>query len=154
MNMKYYLSCLVLGILVCSFSLSVAAAKQPVTNVIGDIKNTKEVQGCGCSLQQKGKPGYVFWSELSQKSALMNIDGKDRILKLISETPATGKQKKGDRSTSIYKAGKINVRIERVATSVCRQGDQECEATGYDGKIKLKIGDRQQVISVTGDCGC
>jgi hypothetical protein len=160
--MKYYLSGLLLGILGCSFSISVASAKPPVANGIGNIQNKKEVQGCGCSLQRPGKPGTVFWSELDRRSALMNIDGKDRILKLISETPASGKQKKGDRSTSIYRSGKINVRIERSISSVCPQGSQECEVTGYDGKIKLNIGasprerlrQRQQVIAVTGDCGC
>jgi hypothetical protein len=152
--MKYYLPCLLLGILGCSFSGSLASAKQPVANGIGNIQNKKEVQGCGCSLQRRGKPGTIFWSELNQKSALMNIDGKDRILKLISETPSPRKQKKGDRTTSIYRSGKINVRLDRVTSSVCPQGSQECEATGYDGKIKLNIGDRQQVISVTGDCGC
>ena len=152
--MKYYLSCLLLGILGCSFSISLASAKQPTANGIGSIKNKKEVQGCGCSFQREGKPGTVFWSELNQKSALMNIDGKDRILKLLRETPSSKREKKGDRSTSIYRSGKINVRIERVVNSVCRQGDQECEVTGYDSKIKLNIGERQQVISVTGGCGC
>ncbi len=152
--MKYYLSCLLLGIIGCAFSGVVASAKQPVTNGIGNIQNKKEIQGCGCSLQREGKPGTVFWSELNRKSARMNIDGKDRILQLVSETPSAKREKKGDRSTSIYKSGKINVRIDRVVNSVCRQGDQECEVTGYDSKIKLNIGDRQQVISVTGGCGC
>jgi Na+-translocating ferredoxin:NAD+ oxidoreductase RnfG subunit len=152
--MKYYFSCLLLGIISCSSSGVVASAKQPVTNGIGDIQNKKEIQGCGCSLQQEGKPDTVFWSELNRKSARINIDGKDRILKLVSETPSSNREKKGDRSTSIYRSGKINVRIDLVVNSVCRQGDQECEATGYDGKIKLNVGNRQQIISVTGGCGC
>jgi hypothetical protein len=45
------------------------------------------------------------------------------------------------------------VRIDLVATRVCRQGDQECESTSYDGRLKLTIGDRQQVIAVEGVCG-
>ncbi len=124
-----------------------------------NIQNTKEIQGAGCSLQRKGKKGDVFWSPF-ERSALMNIDGKDRVLKFVSETPSQqdltkkgGRAKKGDRSTVIYKSGKMTVQIDRIATRVCRQGDQECESTSYDGKLKLNIGDRQQVIAVEGECG-
>jgi hypothetical protein len=135
-------------------------AKQPIASSIGNIQNTKVIQGGGCSLQRKGKKGYVFWSVLLEKSALMNIDGKDRVLKLVSETPSQAdlikkgdRAKQGDRSTVIYKSGKMTVRIDRVATRVCRQGDQECESTSYDGKLKLTIGNKQQVIAVEGGCG-
>ncbi len=145
---KYCLSCGILSGLL--FPLT-TLAKQPVANSIGNIQNDREIQGAGCALQRKGNKGFVFWST-DEKSALMNIDGKDRILYLTSTT-ADRVSKKGDRSTHIYKAGKIIVRIDRVVTSVCRAGDAECESTSYEGKIKLNIGNRQQIISVTGDCG-
>jgi hypothetical protein len=48
--MKYYISCLFLGILACSFSVSLASAKQPVATGIGNIQNRQEAQGAGCSL--------------------------------------------------------------------------------------------------------
>jgi hypothetical protein len=151
--MKYSISCLFFGILAYSFSVPFALAKQPVASGIVNIQNRKEVQGAGCSLYRKGKQqDIVFWSAF-EKSALMNIDGKDRRLQLISETPSLSRMKKGDRSTAIYRSGKINVRIDRVATFVCPVGSQECEVTRYNGKIKLNIGDRQQVIAVEGDCG-
>jgi hypothetical protein len=150
--MKYLLSCLCLGILGCLFSTSVVLAKQPVVSAIGNIQNTKEISGGGCALYRKGKQSYVFWSTDS-KFTLMNIYGKDRILNLVRETKSSGREKKGDRSMSIYKSGKIVVRIDRVATRVCRRGDMECESTSYDAKIKLNIGDRQQVIAVEGECG-
>jgi hypothetical protein len=137
----------------------VTLAKQPIVSSIGNIQNTKEIQGAGCSLQRKGKKGFVFWSAFEQ-SALVNIDGKDRVLKLFSETPSQAdlikkgdRDKQGDRSTVIYKSGKMTVRIDRMATRVCRQGDQGCETTAYDGKLKLRIGDKQQVIAVEGECG-
>jgi hypothetical protein len=150
--MKYYLFCLHLGILGCLFLPTALLAKQPKLNAIGNIQNTKEIQGAGCSLHRPGQSAYVFWSAF-EKSALMNIDGKDRILQLVREISSQPSEKKGDRSTVIYKSGKITVRIDRVATRVCRQGDQECESTSYDGQIKLKIGDRQQTIAVEGACG-
>jgi hypothetical protein len=146
--MKYLLSGLSLGILACLGLPSIAIEKPPIVNGIGNIQNTKEVQGSGCSLQRKGNKGYVFWSAF-EKSALMNIDGKDRVLKLVSVNPSAPRAtNKGDRSTEIYKSGKMTVRIDRVVTRVCRKGDQECEVTGYNGKMTLKIGDRQQTISV------
>lgn len=150
--------------LVCSGYLglpSTALAKPPIVSGIGNIQNTKEIQGAGCSLQRKGRKDYVFWSAF-EKSALMNINGKDRVLKLVSVNPSAPRvEKKGDRSTEIYQSGKITVRIDRVATRVCRKGDQECEVTNYNGKMTLKIGDspqerlrqRQQTIAVEGDCG-
>lgn len=150
---------LCLGFLGCLIVPLATLAKQPIASSLGNIQNTKEIQGAGCSLQRKGKKGDVFWSPF-ERSALMNIDGKDRVLKFVSETPSQqdltkkgGRAKKGDRSTVIYKSGKTTVRIDRIATRVCRQGDQECESTSYDGKLKLKIGDRQQVIAVEGGCG-
>jgi hypothetical protein len=151
--MNIVLSYLCVGIIGCLCLPSIALAKQPIVSGIGNIQNTREIQGAGCSLQRKGNKGYVFWSAF-EKSALMNIDGKDRVLKLVSVNPSEPRvEKKGDRSTEIYKSGKMTVRIDRVTTRVCRKGDQECEVTGYDGKMTLKIGDRQQTIAVEGDCG-
>lgn len=150
--MKYYLFCLYLGILGCLFFSSPTFANQPLAISIGNIKDTKEIQGGGCALSRKGKQGYVFWST-DTKFALMNIGGKDRTLQLVCETTSSQREKKGDRSTSIYKIGKTSVQIDRVATRVCTVGDRECESTSYDGKIKLTSGNRQQVIAVEGDCG-
>jgi hypothetical protein len=151
--MNIVLSYLSFGIIGCLCLPSIAIAKQPIVSGIGNIQNTREIQGAGCSLQRKGNKGYVFWSAFD-KSALMNIGGKDRVLKLVSVNPSEPQAaKKGDRSTEIYKSGKMTVRIDRVATRVCRKGDQECEVTGYNGKMTLKIGDRQQTIAVEGDCG-
>jgi hypothetical protein len=150
--MKYQSSCIYLSIFSCLLFSSTTAAKQPLANSIGNIKDTTEIQGGGCSLTSKGKQEYVFWSTDSN-FALMNIGGKDRTLQLVGKTVPSRREKKGDRSTSIYKTGKIIVRIDRVATRVCRVGDQECESTSYNGKIKLTVGDNQQTIAVEGGCG-
>jgi hypothetical protein len=135
---------------------SIALAKQPIVNGIGNIQNNEETAGCW--LQQKGKKEYVFWSAV--ESALMNIDGKDRVFKFVSETPSDQQiEKKGDRSTVIYKSAKMTVRIDRVATRVCSSGELDCSTTSYDGKLTLKIGNsrqerlRQQTITVEGACG-
>jgi hypothetical protein len=143
-----------------SFSTSNASAKQPATSSVGNIQNTEKSGEVGCQLHRKGNKGnkgnkgLVFWSGVD-KSALMNIDGQDRAFKFLSETPVeTQVEKKGDRSTVIYKSGKIILRIDRVATRVCGSGDIDCTGTDYDAKINLSVGNRKQVISATGYCGC
>jgi hypothetical protein len=80
--MKLFLA-LCLGCLGCLAIPLATLAKQPIAGSIGNIQNTKEIQGAGCSLQRKGKKGDIFWSPFEQ-SALMNIDGKDRVLKFVS----------------------------------------------------------------------
>jgi hypothetical protein len=159
MIVKYDLSCLCLGILGCVCFSSTTVAKQPPTESlvkplpwgIGNIKYVEEIGG-SCALTRRGKQGYVFWST-DAKFALMNINGKDRTLQLIRETAPQQTEKKGDRSTRIYKTGKIIVQIDRVVARTCRVGELDCSTTSYDGKMKLSIGDRQQIISVEGFCG-
>jgi hypothetical protein len=134
-------------------NLSPALAKPRAINAIGKIQDTREVIGSGCSILKSPKSqDVVFWSTDS-KEALMNIDGKDRKLKLVSETQPTGRGKKGDRWISTYQAGKIVVKIDRVTTFVCPVGDQECEVTRYAITINLRIGDRRETLKTVGDCG-
>ena len=157
--MKYFLSCLCLGILGCLCFSSTTAAKQPPANSlikpllwgIGNIKYVEEIGG-SCALTRMGKQGYVFWST-DAKFALMNINGKDRTFQLVNESASAQREKKGDRSTSIYQTGKIIVQIDRVVTRTCRVGELDCSTTSYDGKMKLSIGDRRQIVAVEGLCG-
>lgn len=135
-----------------SISLGVAA-KQPIAPRIGNIQDTKEIMGGGCAFHLPGKENsIIFWST-DVRSALMNIDGKDRTLRLVGETSSNGREKLGDRSTSVYRTGKIIVRIDRVTTRVCRLGDEHCESVSYKGKFKLTDGNRSQTIAVSGWCG-
>jgi hypothetical protein len=134
-------------------SILTASAKQPVANSIGNIQNTEKESEAGCSLYRKGKKGFIFWS--GDKSALMNIDGKDRVLKFAGEIPVERQiNKKGDRSTVIYKSGKTILKIDRVATKVCDGSQPDCTGTSYDARINLSVGNRKQIISATGYCGC
>jgi hypothetical protein len=149
--MNRFMKFLSLGVLSYSFLPAVTLAKQNSFTLIGNIQDTREIQGGGCSFQRPKQNGYIFWSTDS-RSALMNIDGKDRILKLVSETRLIDRGRKGDRATIIYKTGKITVRIDRVTTKVCRAGDMECESVSYEGKFKISAGDRQQTLTAQGDC--
>jgi hypothetical protein len=161
--MKYYLCCLLAVISIYSFPTSTVSAKQPVANSIGNIqnigniRNTEKESEAGCSLYRKGNKEFIFWSSGGDRSAaLMNIDGKDRVFNFVSKTPVeTQIEKRGNRSTVIYKFSKVIVRIDRVATKVCDSSHElDCTGTSYDAKISLSVGNRKQVISATGYCGC
>ena len=149
-SLVLYLACSVYS----SFP-SASFAKQPLPLKISNIQNTEKTQEAGCQFREKGQTkGFVFWSG-SDESALMNVDSKDTVLKLVSEIPSVQSvEKKGGQSTLIYKSGKMTVRIDRVATRVCSGQEMDCTGTDYNAKIMVSNDYRQKVISVTGYCGC
>ena len=114
--------------------------------------------GCGCSFQSassKNSDEYLFHSKIDYSSAEMNIEGKSIKLKLVSKKEPK-KEVKGSKSTLTYESlsGDTKVRVDRVATQVCKTGDTECEAVGYDAIITVDKAGRQQIFKASGDCGC
>jgi hypothetical protein len=84
----------------------------------------------------------------------MNIDGKDVRLQFVEESPPPVKEKVGQRKWQKLKAGNFEVRIDYVATKVCGERDESCEATYYKATITAKRGNQQDVLQVKGFCGC
>jgi hypothetical protein len=131
------------------------------SQLIGNIKNSKVVDGCGCYFQfpaeskKKGSKLFVFWSE-SDEEALMNIDGRDEKLKLVNATEPKGGFKVGARTSMKYTNSDRSVTIimDRVITRVCPKDDEDCEFIGYDATITITKGDLKQEVKVTGGCGC
>jgi len=75
---------------------------------IGIIQQVEFLDGAGCSLRltadrHKIRGRYVFLSDAG-KDALMNINGKDTRLGLVSRQGPEREPKKGDRSTWNYAA--------------------------------------------------
>jgi hypothetical protein len=149
-TMKKYLCCVAL--VAVAFLASPGGAKP---NGIGKIQNRTEVQGAGCSAWKgTNSSNTIFWTGFEDKTALMNINGKDTKLRLVSESNSNnGRTKKGDRWVSVYRSGKITVKLTRVANRVCKPGDQECESTGYDATIDLQNGKQRETIKANADCG-
>jgi hypothetical protein len=130
-------------------NVSPAMAKPKLVNA---IQNTRELQGAACSVSRADQK-IIFWST-DDREALMNINGRDVRLKLVSTSNTTeGRGKVGDRWVATYKSGKMVVKITRVTTFVCPIGDQECEVTRYAVTIKVRNGDRQETVKATGECG-
>jgi hypothetical protein len=129
-------------------TISPALAKP---KLVGAIEDTSVLQGAACSVSRPDKK-IIFWST-DNSEVLMNINGRDLKLKLVSENQPPGRGKVGDRWTATYKSGKITVKILRVTTFVCPIGSQECEVTRYAVTLKVRNGNRQETVKATGDCG-
>jgi hypothetical protein len=139
--------------------LTVTVCASPVDakpSAIGKIQDRTEVQGAGCSAWKgSNSENTIFWTT-DGKEALMNINGKDTKLKQISESRSNNsdrRSKKGDRWVSVYKSGKITVKLTRIVNRVCKPGDKECESIGYAATFDLQNGKQRETIKANADCG-
>ena len=126
---------------------------------IGNIKDESAVGGCGCELtfsseRKKKNPKFVFFSGMDEKTAWMNINGRDVELKLKRASSAKGKERVGNRSTEIYVRGDLKVSIVRVVTRVCKPREEDCESTDYNATVTVTDGSRKKVLKLKGSCGC
>jgi hypothetical protein len=139
------------------------AQRQPARRVsnarwIGNV--TKVADSCGCYFRLAGEDRnserYVFFEDASEKAPLMNIDGRNVKLKLLSSIePAGGVSRRGERFSRNYAAGNVRVRMYFVASSVCPGPyDPECLGNRYDVTLVVTKGTRRQTIKALGGCGC
>ena len=124
---------------------------------IGVVSNRDSSDGPGCSLQlpadyRKHNERYTLLSD-SEDNAVMNIDGQDMNLKLVSHREPRGPSKKGDRSTWTYSRRGITVRVDFVVTALCPPNDEVCEVIYYDATITVTRGTNKQLVIVKGVCG-
>jgi hypothetical protein len=124
---------------------------------IGVVRSRKLVDGAGCSLQlpadyKKHNERYILLSD-SENNAVMNIDGKDTNLKLVSQGEPKGDLKRGDRFTSYYGTKGTKVQVDFLVTRVCDPNDESCEVTYYDATITVSRGINKQGLKVKGLCG-
>lgn len=130
--------------------------------LVGNIRNRAVVDGCGCYFRFRGTPDSadrdMFFSsiEKDQKTAWMNIGGRDLKLTLKKEEGLRGKEqeKVGSRSKVTYQAGPITVTGTWIVTRVCDPKDENCESTQYDATFVVRKGTRSQVVKAVGSCGC
>jgi hypothetical protein len=134
------------------------AKKTSNVSLIRNISGAVDVQGCGCYFQfpseDRRSGRYLFFEDFSEESPLMNIDGENVRLKLISSTEPSEGVKRGGRFSRSYVSSNIKVRIDFVATSVCAPNDEACESTNYDVTVTVIKGSRRQSVKAIGGCGC
>ncbi len=116
--------------------------------------------GCGCSGRTKKEASKsngktFFWSEWKKKSddetLVLNLDGKDTELKLISKGERPEKEKVGDKFTDEYLLDDTKVILDYVTKKLpC----ETCEETEYEVTATI-IGEFDgKVVSLIGSCGC
>jgi hypothetical protein len=121
------------------------------------IRNTKQFDGAGCSLRLLGdraktEERYVFLSDFDGH-AVMNIDGRDKELKLVESSGANREPRKGDRSTRRFRSEGVEVIVKYVVTRVCTPNDEKCEVIGYDAVISVTTNLGQRTVRARGVCG-
>lgn len=156
--MRLFTRCMFLTIVVLGTVSAQSASKR---SLVANLKNNAVADGCGCYFKFRGTPRnaelYVFSSSIDdEKTAWMNIGGRDVKLTLEKETGLKGKEEErvGSRSRAMYASGDITVSGTYVVTRVCDPNDESCESTQYDVTFVVKKGTKSQVVKAVGSCGC
>ena len=166
--MKLFTRCVLLTIV---FLGTVSAQNASKRGLVANLKNNAVAHDCGCYFKFRGTPRnaerYIFSSSIDdEKTAWMNIGGRDVKLTLEKETGLKGneeghgiisfqtKERVGSRSRAMYASGDIKVTATYVVTHVCAENDENCESTDYDVTFVVKKGPRSQVVKAVGSCGC
>jgi hypothetical protein len=124
---------------------------------VGVIKESS-LLGCGCYLQfpddyNKEGRGAIFEAEIDER-ALMNIDGKDVVLKFVKRTDWEGETKVGSTRSEFYKSEDTEVMVEYVVKKLCDPGDEQCESIQYSATITVMRNGISRKTSALGVCGC
>jgi hypothetical protein len=127
---------------------------------IGYLGDRSIPDGCNCtftSLSQmhRKSPRYMFASDIEddEKTAWINIDGKDIELKLLSRLDPR-REKVGSRSGRTYTATGIKLVATYIVTWVCPPKDEACEVTRYDGVFLITKNGPTRSLKLKGECGC
>lgn len=156
--MRFFASCMLLTIVVLS---TVSAQNASKRGLVANLNKNAVADGCGCYFKFRGTPEnverYIFSSSIDdEKTAWMNVGGRDVKLSVRKETGFKGKESEqvGSRSRETYSSGDITVRGTYEVTRVCDPNDENCESTQYDVTFLVKKGTRSQVVKAVGSCGC
>jgi len=124
---------------------------------LGFVTDANRLDGCGCSIyrtaEDEKKDRFLFVSDMDRE-AVINLDGKDVKLRVLSWKEKKGQLKVGARSSETYAAGNVNVRLDFTVRRVCPPKDESCEATWYDVKISATRKGQRTVVNAKGICGC
>lgn len=157
MKSEYYLPSVFLFAVIIAFCTANSFAQtQKLT--VGNLQGADYV-GCGCafqSLAEAKKPRsqkIVFWSE-DEKTAILNINGKDTEFKLVKKGKRRESEKIGSRHSDEFTANGIKAKVDYLTTRVCLKGEEDCESTSYDVTITLMKGDLKKAVKTKGSCGC
>lgn len=124
---------------------------------LGSVTEKSLLDGCGCSIYRTAEDlkqdRYLFVSDMDEE-AVINLDGKDVKLRVLSWKEKKGQLRVGARSSETYAAGDVNVRLDFTVRKVCPPKDESCEAIWYDVKMSVTRKGQRTVVNAKGLCGC
>lgn len=128
-----------------------------VLPVIGFIRNSTDFDGAGCTLWPRTDRKYADGRDLFRSDfdgrAVMNIDGRDRPLKLTASSEPKIKLKVGRRSMYRYQGDGVTVNVRYIVTGICKPDDESCEVTNFDAVVTVTTGSGVRRLEVHGICG-
>jgi hypothetical protein len=143
--------------MILALMLGLSAFALHAQPAVAFIRNAKQFDGAGCSLRLVGdrantEDRYVFLSDFDGR-AVMNIERRDKELKLVKSSGANRPPRKGDRSIQHFRGEGVEVIIKYVVTRVCAPNDEKCEVIGYDAAILVRTNLGERTIRARGVCG-
>lgn len=134
-----------------------SAPPPKVFPVIGFIRNSRDFDGAGCTLWPRTDQKYTDGRDLFRNDfdgrAIMNIDGRDRPLKLAASSEPKSKLKVGRRSMYRYQGDGVTVNIRYIVTGVCKPDDESCEVTNFDAVATVSTRSGVRRLDAHGICG-
>ncbi len=137
---------LILSLILATSARSCLAENRSLS--IGNIRNPNslQIQGTFCNLhrssdRQKRDVFLSAYQSQFQSTALMNIDGRDKMFASVREV----KTQRG--SIATYRGENFNLQVNYIRTS------PEYEGASYDATITVARGNKSKVLAVTGACG-
>jgi hypothetical protein len=122
------------------FTLAPVSAQSDPIPKVGAVESSETGAGCAYYLpaNQRKKPIFIDVG----KDPLMNFDGRDAILKKVSNQSA------GKTNTTIYRTGDLRIQID------AKFADKYTDGPNTKVKIRITRNGRSKVIKAIGYCGC
>jgi hypothetical protein len=94
----------------------------------------------------------VFRSDFDGR-AVINLNGRDTLLKLVSSTTPKRESKKGDRSIARYRGEGVEVIVHYLITGLCAPDDEKCEVIDYEAVMEVSTPSGRRSVMAHGICG-
>lgn len=134
-------------------------ARKARAPLVGNIKDTKLYDGCGCYFQfpaerRSRSQRYFFRADMGRR-AWMNIAGEDVELTLVGANVMSLKGKKGERMNFRFTGpGRVRVRVRMLVTRNSTY-ETDYEPQRYAVSLEVAKGGRRQVIKTQHEtCSC
>jgi hypothetical protein len=137
-----------------------SSGRQPTTFKVGFLAASSIPDACNCTFTtstqaRRRSPRYIFASNIEdeEKTAWINIDGKDVELELVRKRDPKN-ENVGSRSTRTYEASGIRLVATYTTTWVCPPRDENCEMARYKGVFTVTKNGVSKSLKLKGECGC